>query len=398
MRVTRPAGARHTWSVQRNPRNVLVVGGGIGGLVLARALAHAGVAVDLLEQATSLRAVGAGITLGANAMRVLAELGLADAVARRGLELGTAAITDASGRTLASTDFAAIAARHGKGYAIHRGALHEALASGLDDRVAIRCGESVASLRDRGTNGVEVETTGGDVRSYHAVIGADGLHSTVRGLAIGAFEPRYAGYTCWRWTGPADALAGSVEMWGRGKRVGLVPLADGLVYAFLVANAPAGTPGDPEQARVGAVRRRFAEFRGDAPAVLAAMGDDDTRLLHHDICEIELPCWSDGAVGLLGDAAHAMTPNFGQGAAMAIEDAMVLARELVAHDDAHAALRAYERRRRARVDGLQRGARRLGEIAQWHSPVATWMRDLAVRMSPARSSVRAVERIVAYQA
>lgn len=375
---------------------VLVVGGGIGGLVLARALGRRGVAVDVVERAPALRAVGAGISLGANAMRALESLGIGAAVAARGHVLGVAAISDASGRPLTVTDLGALAARFGEAYAFHRGALHEALADGLT--ADIRCGVAVSGLREDADGSVIAATTDGAERRYHAVIGADGLRSTVRGLVFGERAPTYAGYTCWRWTGPVPGgLRASVEMWGRGLRVGLVPLGGDQVYAFLVANAPAGTPGDAAAGRVGVVRGMFATFGGDAPRVLAAMGDDEATLLHHDIEEVDQRPWCRGAIGLLGDAAHAMTPNFGQGAAMAIEDAVVLARELVAHRSAAAALRAYEARRRPRVDGLQRGARRFGAVAQWRSPVATWARDLIVRMMPAASAERQLAAIVAYE-
>jgi 2-polyprenyl-6-methoxyphenol hydroxylase-like FAD-dependent oxidoreductase len=380
-------------------RDVLVVGGGIGGLVLARALARLGVAVTVVERADGLRALGAGISLGANAMRALGSIGIGEAVAARGNVLGVAAITDARGRTLSAADIATLTARHGPAYAFDRGSLHAALADGLVEMgIEIRCGTTVAEISEEEQGaGVTVETSDGLRRRYHAVIGADGLRSQVRSLVFDAGPPRYAGYTCWRWVGAvAGPPVATVEMWGRGLRVGLVPLGGSQVYAFLVANAPAGTWSDPEAARVGAVRARFAGFAGDAPRVLAAMGDDAERLLHHDIEEVDQRPWCRGAVGLLGDAAHAMTPNFGQGAAMAIEDAIVLARELVAHDDAAAGLRAYELRRRPRVTEIQRGARRFGAVAQWESKIACWGRDLAVRMMPDASTRRTLESIVAY--
>lgn len=374
-------------------QRVLVVGGGIGGLVLARALAQRGVTVELIERAPRLRAVGAGITLGANAMRALGSLGIGERVAKRGRALAVMAIRDVRGRALAVTDMAALAARYGAAYAFDRGALHEALGEGLDG-VAVRCGVSVIGIEQRG-DGVVASTSDGRVERYDAVIGADGLRSTVRGLVFGASEPVYAGYTCWRWVGPvAGGITEAVEMWGRGLRAGLVPLADGQVYVFLVANAPGGTPREPARATVGYVRGLFAGFAGDVSRVLAAMGADDCSLLHHDIEEVVQRPWCRGAIGLLGDAAHAMTPNFGQGAAMAIEDAVVLARELVAHDDAEAGLRAYELRRRPRVDALQRGARRFGAVAQWQSPIAAWARDLVMRMLPASGAERQMAAIV----
>lgn len=377
-------------------QRILVVGGGIGGLVLARALARHKLAVDLVERAPTLRALGAGITLGANAMRALRTIGRADAVAARGVEMTTGAIASRDGASLSFTRFDALAARYGSAYAIHRGALHEALAEDLGDAVRAHCGVTVTALEDRG-DGVEAQLSDGERARYHAVIGADGLRSTVRALTFGAREPIYAGYTCWRWTGVVTgAQPMMTELWGRGARAGVVPLGRGEVYAFFVADAPRGTPGDPAEAAPAKLRARFADFGGDVPRVLAAMRDDEP-LLHHDIEEVEQRPWCRGSVALLGDAAHAMTPNFGQGAAMAIEDAVVLARELAAHREAPAALRAYEARRRQRVETIQRDARRFGAVGQWRSPLAAWARDLAVRWTPPATTQRALERIIAYE-
>jgi 2-polyprenyl-6-methoxyphenol hydroxylase-like FAD-dependent oxidoreductase len=386
-------------------RTVMIVGGGIGGLVLTRALAQLGIDVVLLERAPKLRAEGAGITLGANAMRVLAGLGLAGAVAAAGRQLRAASNTDARGKVLVTSDFTALAARIGTGHAIHRGALHELLARDLeaagrstDARVSVRCGTTVTAIAAPDVGAPAVTLSDGSTAHPDALIGADGLHSSVRALVLGDLPIRYAGYTCWRWTGTVPGAAAgldTVEMWGAGARVGLVGLPGDQVYAFFVANAPRGTPQDPTARSIASVATRFAEFGGEVPRVLAAMATGGA-ILHHDIEEIEVRPWSRGAVGLLGDAAHAMTPNFGQGAAMAIEDAIVLARELAGHDDAAVALRSYEARRRARVDDLQRGARRLGAVAQWRSPLARWARDLAVRCTPASSSQRALEKILAH--
>lgn len=369
----------------------------------ARALARAGLDVVLVERAPELRAAGAGIGLGANAMRVLRELGVGEAIAARGRALEAAALTDARGRVLSAADLDDVAAKYGPSYAIHRGALHQCLVDGLVDagrrsgaNVTLRCGTSPVAITAH-ADGVDVTLTGGETLRARALIGADGLHSSVRTLVFGANEPTYAGYTCWRWTGRVAGVASRpAEMWGRGLRVGVVPLVDDEVYAFFVATAPRGTPSDPSQARVGFVRERFADFGADVPRLLAAMGDDGEPVLHHDIEEIEQTPWTKGAVALLGDAAHAMTPNYGQGAAMAIEDATVLARELVAHDDVATALRTYETRRRPRVESIQKGARRLGQLAHWRSPIATWARDLAMRLAPASAARKTVEDIVSF--
>jgi 2-polyprenyl-6-methoxyphenol hydroxylase-like FAD-dependent oxidoreductase len=130
--------------------------------------------------------------------------------------------------------------------------------------------------------------------------------------------------------------------------------------------------------------------------VLAALGGDQAELLHHDIEELELESWRRGPIGLLGDAAHAMTPNLGQGAAMAIEDAIVLARELNAHESAVAGLVAYEARRRPRVQDIQIRSRRLGKVAQWQAPLAVRARNWLLRGAPDGATQKTVERVVSY--
>lgn len=380
---------------------VLVVGGGIGGLVLARALARLDVPVEILERSERLRAVGAGITLGANALRLLEELGLGPALHERGALLSMGDITDQRARLLSRADLSEIEAQYGRTIAIERGALHEILASGLEEsgHVRVHTSETLKSLEFSGEgatdSAVHVETTTGRQLEPRAVVGADGLHSIVRRFTWGTIEPRYSGYTCWRWTGAVPGGATSMrEMWGAGKRVGVVPLSNHRVYGFFVANAPAGTPSDPSHSSADFLRQKFAEFGGDVPRVLEAIRDGE--LLHHDIEEIVQTPWSRGSVTLLGDAAHAMTPNLGQGAAMAIEDAVVLARELSAHDDVTAALRAYEARRRPRVEEIQTSSRRIGVVAQWQSSPAIWLRNLALRSAPASSTRRTIEGIVSY--
>lgn len=387
----------HVTAIQR----VIVVGAGIGGLVLTRALVRLGVAVDLVELSAAPRALGAGITLGANAMRILSELGVGDDVARRGCPITLGAITDGAGRVLSSASLNEVEARYGRSIAIARSELHGALCHGLwgDDSglVRTRFGTTVKQL-DVTASGVDIELESGQHLQAAALIGADGIRSHVRKLAFGSLEPGYAGYTCWRFAGRVPGgLSQAVEMWGAGQRVGLVPLrGDDEVYTFFVDNAPRGTPSDPARRTAAFLRSRFASFAGDVPRVLAALGDDSAELLHHDIEEVSLPSWVRGPVALLGDAAHAMTPNMGQGAAMAIEDAYVLARELAAHDAASTALVAYEARRRPRVTDIQARSRSLGQVAQWQSSAAVWARNRALRWAPDSATQKAIERVVAY--
>ena len=367
---------------------VLIVGGGIGGLSLAAMLAGRGVEVDLVERAPRFGAVGAGLMLGVNAMRALDDAGCAEEVRRLGHVLDRGLITDARGRVLA--DLSGLGASYGSSVAIHRARLHEAIASQLDG-ARVFMDTSVARL-EPSPDGVDAELTDGRTSRYGLVVGADGIRSTVRAMVAPGNDPRYAGYTSWRFVVPYEAeLPVTTEMWGNGRRFGVVPIGSGETYCFATANTPAGER-DPDDA-VGHFRRRFADFGGQVPEILRLL-DDAAPLIRTDIDEVLLDRWVYGRVVLVGDAAHAMTPNLGQGAAMAIEDAYVLSRLLASDRSVDDALAEYERVRAPRVRAIADQARSLGRIGQWSSPIACRLRNLVVSLTPASTQRTRMERLL----
>jgi len=370
---------------------VLIVGGGIAGLGLAAGLRRQGLACEVVERTPALAPVGAGIVLGVNALAALRRLGAERPVLARGHVLGESALTDADGRVLARTDFAAMAPRFGPTLSLHRSELHDALLEAAED-APLRLGTTVEALQPGG-RGVRVRLSDGTTREAGLVVGADGLRSRVRELAFGSVAPRPSGTTCWRLVVPRPpGCERAQEMWGRGRRFGLVPLARGRVYAFATANAQPGTP-DPEDGRVDRFRARYTDFAGPVPAVLAQLrqaGD----LLHDDLTEIVHAPWQRGRVVLVGDAAHAMTPDMGQGAAMALEDAAVLAELLASKPgDPAPTLAAWEARRRPRVAWVQRQSRRIGRVGQWEGRLATRLRSGVLRALPDSAPSRALERL-----
>jgi 2-polyprenyl-6-methoxyphenol hydroxylase-like FAD-dependent oxidoreductase len=299
----------------------VIVGGGIAGLAAARALARDGRAVVLIERTRTWRPAGAALTLARNAMAVLDDVGAGDAVRAVGRRIDGAVIAEADGAPLGEV---------GEGwpelYAVRRTDLHDCLVDGLPEGVEVRLGTTVDRLTDAADH-VTCHLSDGEAITCELVVGADGVGSQVRSLVLGAAAPavRYAGYTCWRLlTTLADPPVTAVEQWGRGQRVGVVPLPDAQVYVFLTANAP---PGGTDAGDAHELRRRFHAFGGPARRALAAI-DERTAILRNDIVELDGVAFGAGRVALVGDAAHAMTPNLGQGAGQALEDVAALTRTL----------------------------------------------------------------------
>ncbi len=363
-------------------RSVAIAGAGIGGLTLAVALRRRGLFVTVLERASELWPIGAGLGLGPNAIKGFARLDLANAVLRVGARIRRAAVLDCRGRPLGA-DIDVTRLEHEVGapqIAIHRGRLHEALLAALGPDV-VQLSTAVTGYI-HGDSTVSVTTGAGGRLEADLLVGADGLHSAVRAQLVGDGDPDYAGYTSWRGVTPPGAVAPPsrmTESWGRGERFGMVDIGFGEIYWFAVANAP------PRGADTDLHRDLLARFGGwhdPIAAIIAAT--PAARIVRTDIMDrAPINRWHEGRVVLLGDAAHPMTPNLGQGAGQAIEDAVVLDDCLSTEATLEAALGRYERRRVARANALVRGSRRLGAVAQWQNPSAAWLRDTLMRLTPA---------------
>jgi 2-polyprenyl-6-methoxyphenol hydroxylase-like FAD-dependent oxidoreductase len=374
-------------------RDVVIAGAGIGGLTAAIALIRAGIRVRVLERASAIHPAGAGLALQPNAMALLATLGLDDAVAAAGAALSRAVLLDPSGRHLGpETRFGRIFKNPGaRVVALHRARLHDVLLAAVG-RDVVRTGVRVTGYEQ--TSGqVTVLADDGSRLETELLVGADGLHSAVRTQMCGHEPPRYAGYTSWRGITPAGSVAPPdrvTETWGRGERFGVVDIGFGEVYWFAVADAP---PGGVDGDARAELRARFGGWHHPIPAVLEATPAD--RIIRTDIFDRDpIARWHDGRVALLGDAAHPMTPNLGQGAAQAIEDAGALAASVQAANTVEAGLRAYEAARVARTRAFVLASRQFGGVAQWRRPLAVFARDLLMRLTPEWALVAQARRML----
>jgi 2-polyprenyl-6-methoxyphenol hydroxylase-like FAD-dependent oxidoreductase len=345
-------------------RKAVVVGAGIGGLAAAKALGDRGYEVRVLEREPALRTEGAGLSLWPNAVRSLGAIGLGDVLDGCGHVLPAGATLGPDGKTISTAPLGRLTARFGPLVSVHRGEFLAALRDRID--VPIEFGVEVCC-----SNGA-LHTDGEPVEA-DVVIGADGIRSAVRELVAPGVEPRSAGQGAWRGVAHAGACRreGASETLGRGKRFGLVALSSERTYWFAVL-AGDDANADLEQA--------FAGWHEPIAAVLAATPESERSYLElRDLPP--LPRWHRDRHVLVGDAAHAMTPNMGQGAAQALLDVAALRDELATKPAAEA-FTAYERSRKRPAERIVRQSRAIGRIAQTANPLAARLRDIVARRTP----------------
>jgi 2-polyprenyl-6-methoxyphenol hydroxylase-like FAD-dependent oxidoreductase len=366
---------------------VIVVGGGIAGLSAAIGLRRSGHEVIVLERAPRIDPIGAGLTLFANAMSALDRLGMRDAVAAQGAPAKRSAILTWEGRELAQVPRDLLEGT----IAIHRADLQPQLAAAAGE---VRLGAEITAVEQH-DDGIVARGADGSEERGDLLVGADGLGSVVRS-AIADVQPRYAGYTAWRGVSPVPVEPGRLtESWGAGERFGLVDIGRGRTYWFATKNAPEGEANERE-GRKAEIVRRFSGWH--EPIAAIADSAEEGAVLRNDVYYLEpLPRWSEGRVVLVGDAAHATTPGVGQGAAQAIEDAVVLADRLATSGDLATALGEYEAIRRPRAEAALKVSRRVDKAAQLSSPLGWRLRNAIVRRLPQRAQRRQLEPLVRYE-
>jgi 2-polyprenyl-6-methoxyphenol hydroxylase-like FAD-dependent oxidoreductase len=345
---------------------ILIVGGGIAGLAMARALHQRDIPTVVLERSASPPDAGLAVNLPGNAVHALAALGMADDLSGLGLPISRREYRNARGRLLFSVNENEFWGEAAKPRCVRRSDLLERLGRGLPAGT-VRPNCRVTSVRPT-SQGVEVGLAEAAIESHAFLIGADGVHSTVRRAVSGetVLGTSRLSAASWRFMAPNPGVDCWTVWSGAQSTFLLIPVDAQEVYGYASATRGGPVDSDPEW-----LRATFASFPDPVPRVVATALADRSSLYHSPVEEVRIGRWSQDRVVLIGDAAHATAPVWAQGAALAVEDALVLAELLATHKDWSQIGPAYERRRRPRVAHVQAMTDRLTRAAG----LPTWFRD-----------------------
>ncbi len=363
---------------------IIIIGAGIGGLCTAIALQSIGIEVEIYEKAPQWKHIGAGIALAPNALKALKYIGIDTDIKAISRSIAEVHILSQNGNILTKQAYDAHDANSSKQLlAVHRADLHEEL---------LRIFPASSLFLDKNLTHIEQDISscvvffedGSQVKA-DAIIAADGIHSIARLLYQKHTLPRYAGYVCWRAVipTPISLLDNNIhtETWGKDGRFGITPISSTHTYWYAVLNTPEKEIASKKQYSALDLYQQFQHFHTPVPEVL--MNTYDHQLLYSSIIDIEpLDKIALGRVVLIGDAAHATTPNLGQGACQAIEDAAFLKKCLVENKDVFQAFQQFQTIRLQRVKKIIEDSWTIGKIAQLENGLLTGIRNQLLQWLP----------------
>lgn len=361
---------------------ILIIGGGIAGLTAMNRLEAIGFSPILSEKAQSIRTDGTGILLGINAVSILTKMGLADKLAQNAIKLSAMVGLDERGGKIASNDLTYIEEKSGLGtYGISRDALSKILLESIN-QANIITGKKVVHIANE-ENGVKVSFEDGEVHMYDLVVGADGIHSIARKSLFGDIPLRDAKQGCWRFIveKPKGFTQNAIfEHMGVGKRVGYMPIDSGKLYVYVLLDSDKFDKNDiPNHTQLLEQFKFGGLWKIISPAII-----DKSKCVFNEIKDLSEICITKGRVVLIGDAAHAVTLNMGQGAAMGMEDADVLAEILSEKEEIKKSLTKFEKRRYKRVKMIRDKSYILGKMAQSNSRLLSAVRNAIFKTLPAK--------------
>ena len=395
-----PACDRQSTQDEEIQQKVAIVGGGIGGLVAAAAMRRVGITAAVFERASSVLEAPHGLLLWPSAIKALQVLGLNDEVVEQGSTIEEIVTLDWRGRVLASMPLVALQGHAGApAVGICQQSLRQLLFTTVEETNLHFGAEYVGFVTS--ANGVTLRLSDGRNFQAQALVGADGIHSTVRAELLGKTEPRYAGYYACRGFADLDTtdLPAHVVTFivGQGTLIRLVPFGRGRISWF--ATVLAEKDDLPPHELGSFVQERLQGCPSQAADVIRAT-DAAAMVATKIVDRPPAPRWGVGRATLLGDAIHPMPPFVAQGACQAIEDAVILADCMAANGDSvEAQLRAYEHARQQRTADISNASRTLGNVLHWQNPLAVWLRNglIRIRTKTQSDAWRGIEELTAFE-
>ncbi|TCO05373.1 FAD-dependent monooxygenase [Natronoflexus pectinivorans] len=356
---------------------IAIIGAGIGGLTIGLMLKQKGFNVEIFESSSEIKPVGAGIIIANNAMQVFQKLGMQAKIEKAGNRISKIKITDSQLNSLSVVDLSEYEQKYGvANIAIHRGELQRLLAEEigyenikLSKRLIKIEKEELFKLTFEDDSTIAIKT----------LIGADGIKSIVRDQLFSENTLRNANQICWRGVCEIDLPENYQkelnEAWGRGKRFGFVKLNEKKVYWYALANAKNVTTNEVNLVNL------FDEFHKDIPSIISSTSKD--QIITNEIIDLKpIYKWQSENVCLIGDAAHATTPNLGQGACQAIEDAYVLGKLIDDGFMIEQSFEQFEQLRRNKAHRIVNRSWTVGKIAHWENRIGLWIRNTTIKYLP----------------
>ncbi|AZB11268.1 monooxygenase [Chryseobacterium sp. G0162] len=365
---------------------ISIIGAGIGGLTLGNVLKQNGYDFTIYESAPEIKPVGAGIMMAVNAMQIFDKLGLKEKIEKAGNKIHRITLSNESMKPFSKTEILELEKQYNScNVAIHRAELQRILAENLNER-SIQLNYSLQKIEKKENyildfeNGNQIEST--------IVFGADGIKSSIRDQILKAGSIRSSGQKCWRglvdFELPEQYHHEAFEMWGKGKRFGFVKISEKKVYWYACIN-------EKSFSRYSEIAYIFRDFDDLVLNLIEATAKEN--IICNSISDLTpIPKWYTENLCLIGDAAHATTPNMGQGACQAIEDAYVLGRLLEKNKDFNAIFEEFQKIRRKKVDYIVNTSRSIGKISQWEH--GNSLRNFMMRLIPESISQKMAKKII----
>lgn len=365
---------------------ISIIGAGIGGLTLGNVLKQHNLDFTIYESAPEIKPVGSGIMMAINAMQIFDTLGLKEKIEKAGNKIHGISITDENLKLISKTNVLELEKKYNScNVAIHRADLQRILAENIGFE-NIKLNHSLKEIQKKENYLLSFEN---ETKIESKIIfGADGIHSKIRNQIFKTGKIRNTQQMCWRglveFDLPEEFHQEAIETWGKGKRFGFVRMTDRKIYWYAVINKG-------KHKRYHSLSENFYGFH---PLIIEIIDSTlQENIILNDIIDLDpIPKWHAENLCLIGDAAHATTPNLGQGACQAIEDAYVIGKLLEKNKDFNAIFEQFQQIRRKKVNHVVNTSWKLGKFSQWEK--GTRLRNLMMRLVPESVNQKMVEKVI----